>query len=83
MELEMHGGNVAEIVPEVTAEVTDSSEWPERAAQGKAKKSKMTSSQAKVSQLLDVLGEIDAKRVKLDTERDEIKRQLANAVTNL
>jgi hypothetical protein len=83
MELEMHGGNVAEIVPEVTAEVTDSSEWPERAAQGKAKKSKMTSSQAKVSQLLEVLGEIDAKRVKLDTERDEIKRQLANAVTNL
>lgn len=83
MELEMHGGNVAEIVPEVTPEVADSSEWPERATQGKGKKSKMTSSQAKVSQLLEILGEIDAKRVKLDTERDEIKRQLANAVTNL
>ena len=83
MELEIHGGNVAEMVPEVTAEVTDSSEWPERAAQGKAKKSKMTSSQAKVSQLLDNLGEIDAKRAKLDTERDEIKKQLASAVANL
>jgi hypothetical protein len=83
MELEMHGGNIAEMVPEVTAEVTDSSDWPERVAQGKAKKSKMTSSQAKVSQLLDNLGEIDAKRAKLDTERDEIKKQLANAVANL
>ncbi|MFY9937342.1 MAG: hypothetical protein WAK33_10735 [Silvibacterium sp.] len=83
MELEMHGGNVAEMVPEVTTEVTDSSDWPERAAQVKAKKSKMTSSQAKVSQLLDNLGEIDAKRAKLDTERDELKKQLANAVANL
>ncbi len=83
MELEMHGGNVAEMVPEVTNEVTDSSDWPERGAQGKAKKSKMTSSQAKVSQLLDNLGEIDAKRAKLDTERDELKKQLANAVANL
>jgi hypothetical protein len=83
MELEMHGGNVAEIVPEVTAEVTDLSEWPERAAQGKPKRSKLTSSQAKVSQLLDMLGEIDAKRVKLDTERDELKKQLATAVANL
>jgi hypothetical protein len=83
MELETHGGNVAEIVPEVTAELTDLSEWPDRAAQGKGKKSKMTSSQAKVSQLLENLGEIDAKRVKLDTERDEIKKQLANAVANL
>jgi hypothetical protein len=83
MELEMHGGNVAEMVPEVTSEVSELPEWPERAALGKAKKSKMTSSQAKVSQLLDVLGEIDAKRVKLDTERDEIKKQLANAVANL
>jgi hypothetical protein len=83
MELEMHGGNVAEIVPEVMAEVTDSTEWPERATQGKAKKQKMTSSQAKVSQLLDILGEIDAKRIKLDTERDEIKKQLASAVANL
>jgi uncharacterized coiled-coil DUF342 family protein len=83
MELEMHGGNVAEMVPEVTAEVTDLSEWPERAAQGKPKKSKLTSSQAKVSQLLDILSEIDAKRVKLDTERDEVKKQLATAVTNL
>jgi hypothetical protein len=83
MELEMHGGNGAEILPEVTTEITDLSEWPERAAQGKAKKSKMTSSQAKVSQLLENLGEIDAKRVRLDTERDEIKKQLANAVANL
>jgi hypothetical protein len=83
MELETHGGNGAEIVPEVTAEVTDLSEWPERAAQGKAKRAKMTSSQAKVSQLLETLGEIDAKRVKLDSERDELKKQLANAVANL
>ena len=83
MELEVHGGNVAEMVSEVTTEVTDSSDWPERGAQGKAKKSKMTSSQAKVSQLLDNLGEIDAKRAKLDTERDELKKQLANAVANL
>ena len=83
MELEMHGGNVTEIVPEVTAEPTDLQEWPERAAQGKQKKSKLSSSQAKVSQLLDMLGEIDAKRIKLDTERDEIKKQLATAVTNL
>jgi hypothetical protein len=83
MELETHGGNVAEIVPEVTAEAGDLSEWPERAAQGKPKRSKLTSSQAKVSQLLDILGEIDAKRVKLDTERDEIKKQLATAVINL
>jgi hypothetical protein len=83
METEMHGGNATEIVPEVTAEVTDLLEWPERAAQGKAKKSKMTSSQAKVSQLLEILGDIDAKRVKLDSERDEIKKQLANAVSNL
>jgi hypothetical protein len=83
MELEIHGGNVAEIVPEVMAEITDSTEWPERATQGKAKKSKLTSSQAKVSQLLDILGEIDAKRVKLDTERDEIKKQMASAVANL
>jgi hypothetical protein len=83
MELETHGGNVAEIVPEVTAELTELSEWPDRVAQGKGKKSKMTSSQAKVSQLLENLGEIDAKRVKLDTERDELKKQLANAVANL
>jgi hypothetical protein len=87
MELEMHRGNGAEIIPEViaevTAEVTDSTEWPERTTQGKAKKPKQTSSQAKVSQLLDILGEIDAKRVKLDTERDELKRQLASAVANL
>jgi hypothetical protein len=83
METEMHGGNGTEIVAEVTAEVTDLLEWPERAAQGKAKKSKMTSSQAKVSQLLEILGDIDAKRVKLDSERDEIKKQLANAVSNL
>ena len=83
MELDVHGGNVAEVVPEVTAEGTDLTEWPERAAQGKARKSKLTSSQAKVSQLLDILGEIDGKRVKLDTERDEIKKQLATAVANL
>jgi hypothetical protein len=83
MELEMHRENVAELVPEVIAEVTDSAEWPERATQGKAKKQKLTSSQARVSQLLDILGEIDAKRIKLDTERDEIKKQLASAVANL
>jgi hypothetical protein len=83
MEFETHVGNVAEIVPEVTSEVAELSEWPDRAAQGKPKKSKLTSSQAKVSQLLDMLGEIDAKRVKLDTDRDEIKKQLAAAVTNL
>jgi hypothetical protein len=83
MESEMHGGTVAEIVPEVTVEVTDSPEWPERAALGKAKKSKLTWSQAKVSQLLENLGEIDAKRVKLDAERDEIKKQLATAVAGL
>jgi hypothetical protein len=83
MELDVHGGNVAEAVPEVTVEGTDLTEWPERAAQGRARKSKLTSSQAKVSQLLDILGEIDGKRVKLDTERDEIKKQLATAVANL
>jgi hypothetical protein len=83
MELDVHGGNVAEVVPEVTAEGTELTDWPERAAQGKARKSKLTSSQAKVSQLLDILGEIDGKRVKLDTERDEIKKQLATAVANL
>ena len=83
MELETHGGNGVDIVPEVMTEVTDLSEWPERATPGKGKRSKLTSSQAKVSQLLDILGEIDAKRVKLDTERDEIKKQLASAVANL
>jgi hypothetical protein len=83
MELDVHGGNVAEVVREVTAEGTELTDWPERAAQGKARKSKLTSSQAKVSQLLDILGEIDGKRVKLDTERDEIKKQLATAVANL
>jgi hypothetical protein len=83
MESETHTGNGAEIVPEVTAEVTELSDWPERAAQGKAKKSKLAWSQAKVSQLLENLSEIDAKRVKLDTERDEIKKQLATAVASL
>jgi hypothetical protein len=83
MELETHGGNVAEIVPEVTVEVTDSTEWPERAALGKGKKPKQTSSQAKVSHLLDILSDIDAKRIKLDSERDELKKQLASAVANL
>jgi hypothetical protein len=70
-------------VPEVTAEAADSSEWPERASLGKSKKSKQTSSQIKVSQLLESLGEIDAKRIKLDNDRDEIKKQLATAVANL
>jgi hypothetical protein len=83
MELETHGANGAEIVPEVTAEITDSTEWPDRATLVKAKKAKQTSSQAKVSHLLDILGEIDAKRIKLDTERDELKKQLASAVANL
>ena len=79
MESETHGGNGVEIV----AEVRDLSEWPERAAQGKAKKPKLTSPQGKVSQLLEILAEIDAKRVKLDAERDEIKKQLATAIANL
>jgi hypothetical protein len=83
MESETHGVNGAEIVPEVTAEVTESSEWPERVAQGKAKKSKLTSSQARVSQLLDALNEVDAKRFKLDIEREDVKKQLATAVANL
>jgi len=83
MESEAYGGNGVEVVPEVTAEVADLAEWPERAAQGKTKKSKQTASQAKVSQLLESLGEIDAKRIKLDTEREEIKKQLASAVSNL
>jgi hypothetical protein len=83
MESETYVANGLEIIPEVTAEVADSSEWQERVAQGKSKKSKQTSSQIKVSQLLESLGEIDAKRVKLDNERDEIKKQLAIAVANL
>jgi hypothetical protein len=83
MESETYGGNVAEIIPEVTAEVADSPEWPERSPQGKTRKSKQTASQARVSQLLDSLGEIDAKRIKLEVERDEIKKQLATAVSNL
>lgn len=83
MELETHEGNGLGMVPEVTTETTDPTEWPERAAPGKGKRSKLTSSQAKVSQLLDMLGEIDAKRIKLDSERDELKKQLANAVANL
>jgi hypothetical protein len=83
METETYVGNGMETVPEVTAELTELSEWPERAAQGKTRKSKLTSSQAKVSQLLESLVDIDAKRVKLDTERDEIKKQIANAVANL
>ena len=83
MESETHGVNGMEIVPEVAAEVTESSEWPERAAQGKAKKSKQTSSQAKVSQLLEVLNEVDARRFKLDIEREDVKKQLATAVANL
>jgi hypothetical protein len=80
---ESYGGNVAEIIPEITAEVADSPEWAERSPQGKPRKSKQSSSQARVSQLLDSLGEIDAKRIKLDVERDEIKKQLASAVANL
>jgi hypothetical protein len=83
MESETHGVTGTGIVPEVTAEVTESSEWPERAAQGKAKKSKLTSSQAQVSQLLEALNEVDAKRFKLGIERDDLKKQLATAVANL
>jgi hypothetical protein len=83
MELEIHESNGIGMVPEVTPETTESTEWPERAAQAKGKRSKLTSSQARVSQLLDMLGEIDNKRVKLDNERDELKKQLANAVANL
>lgn len=78
-----NGWNGTEVAPEVTAEVTDQSDWPERAAQGKAKRSKLASSQAKVSQLLETLNDIDAKRTKLDNEREEIKKQLAAAVANL
>jgi hypothetical protein len=83
METETYVGNGLDTVPEGTAEVAELSEWPERAAQGKTKKSKLASSQAKVSQLLESLADIDAKRVKLDAERDEIKKQIANAVANL
>jgi osmotically-inducible protein OsmY len=83
MESEMHGGNATEVVTDVTAEVSEPSDWPERATQNKGKKSKLTWSQAKVSQLLENLSEIDAKRIKLETERDEIKKQLATAVASL
>jgi hypothetical protein len=83
MESETHGVTGTEIVPEVRAEVTESSEWLERATQGKTKKSKLTSSQAQVSQLLEALNEVDAKRFKLGIERDDIKKQLATAVANL
>jgi hypothetical protein len=86
MEGEYHHGNGAmngtETVPEVMTEVTEGSEWPEKAAQSKGKKSK-TSSQARVAHLLDMLSEIDTKRIKLDAERDDLKRQLAAAVSNL
>jgi hypothetical protein len=82
MESEMYGVAVLDAVPEQAPEITDSMEWPEKTAQGKAKKAKPMSS-AKVSQLLEHLAEIDAKRLKLDTERDEIKKQLAAAVANL
>jgi len=75
--------NGAATVSEVVTEVTDPSEWPERSAQSKGKKSKLASSQARVSHLLDMLAELDAKRVKLDAERDELKKQLASAVANL
>jgi hypothetical protein len=82
MESEMYGVSVAEAMPESLPELTESMEWPEKAVQGKTKKSKPVSS-AKVSQLLDSLADIDAKRMKLDNERDEIKKQLAAAVANL
>jgi uncharacterized coiled-coil DUF342 family protein len=83
METETYVANGAETVPEVAPEISELSEWPERVAQAKTKKSKLASSQAKVSQLLETLADLDAKRVKLDTERDEIKKQLATAVANL
>ena len=83
METETYAGNGQEIVAEAITEVPDASEWPERAAQGKTKKSKQTSSQARVSQLLESLNEVDARRFKLDIERDDIKKQLAAAVANL
>jgi hypothetical protein len=83
MESGTHGVNGTEIIPEVAAEVTESSEWPERAAQSKAKRPKLTSSQAQVSQLLEALNEVDAKRFKLGIERDDLKKQLATAVANL
>ena len=83
MELETYPANGAEVVPEVMPEAAELSEWTERAAQAKPKKSRLTSSQAKVSQLLESLADLDAKRIKLDTDRDEIKKQLAAAVANL
>ena len=82
MESEMYGASVAEAIPEQMPEVTESMDWPEKSAQGKIKKPKPVSS-AKVAQLLEHLSEIDAKRLKLDTERDELKKQLAAAVANL
>jgi hypothetical protein len=82
MESEMYGVSVLEAVPEQTPESTESMEWPEKAVAGKTKKAKPVSS-AKVSQLLEHLADIDAKRMKLETERDEIKKQLAAAVANL
>jgi hypothetical protein len=82
MEGEYQHVNGTETVPEVMTEVTEGSDWAEKTPQGKGKKSK-TSSQARVSHLLDMLSEIDAKRIKLDAERDELKKQLAAAVSNL
>jgi hypothetical protein len=86
METEVHHENGAmngtETVPEVMMEAAEAAEWPEKAAQSKGKKSK-TSSQARVAHLLDMLSEIDTKRIKLDAERDELKKQLAAAVSNL
>jgi hypothetical protein len=83
IETEMYGVAVAEAIPEPIAEFTDALESPEKTAQGKTKKSKMGSSQAKVNQLLESLSEIDAKRLKLEADRDELKKQLAVAVANL
>ncbi len=83
MESETYAGNGLEVVPEVITDAVESSEWPERVAQAKTKKSKQTSSQARVSQLLESLNEIDARRFKLEIEREDIKKQLATAVTNL
>ncbi len=83
METGTNGWDSTAVAPEVTTEVTDQSDWPERVAQGKAKKSKLASSQAKVSQLLETMADIDSKRSKLDLEREEVKKQLTAAVANL
>jgi molecular chaperone GrpE (heat shock protein) len=83
MESEIYGVAVAEALPESQPELTESFESTEKTAQAKTRKTKAGASQARVSQLLESLSEIDAKRLKLEADRDEIKKQLAAAVANL